>query len=214
MVTDTKEIQELKFYLGIHHPADTYRCSVPYFLTVRRVLHRKKPLYGDWIMDSGGFEELGLHGKYSFSEDDYIEAIKRLNPTFAFCQDWMVEPFILKKTGLTLEKHQEITIESYLSMRSKCSNVLPVLQGQTINDYIHHANMYALSGVAMDGLFGVGSICRRQSSKDIFWILSEIKRYYPDIKLHGFGVKITAFKYYNITSLLTSADSMAYTSNG
>jgi hypothetical protein len=178
------------------------------------VVNRKKPLFGDWIMDSGGFSELSLYGEYTISEDKYVEAIKRLNPMASFCQDWMVEPMILSKTGGTVRTHQEKTIKSYLSLIGKVDNMLPVLQGQSIDDYLNHIEMYKSEGISIDRLFGLGSVCRRQKSKEIIWIINTIKEQYPTIKLHGFGVKITALQNGNVTSLLDSADSMAWSFAG
>jgi hypothetical protein len=204
----------VKFYIGFDSPSYSYKCHVPYFISARVVINRKKPLFGDWILDSGGFSELSLYGKYTISEDKYVEAIKRLNPSASFCQDWMVEPMILAKTGGTIKTHQLKTIESYLNLVGKVDNMLPVLQGQSIEDYLGHIEMYKLAGVSVNGLFGLGSVCRRQKTKEIVWIINTIKSQYPKIKLHGFGVKSTALKNGSVSIALDSADSMAWCYSG
>jgi hypothetical protein len=121
---------------------------------------------------------------------------------------------ILNKTGLTIQIHQLKTVESYLSLVNKVDNMLPVLQGQSIEDYFNHIGMYKSAGIPTNQLFGLGSICRRQKTKDVVWIINSIKSQYPDIKLHGFGVKITALKNGNVTQLLDSVDSMAWSFAG
>jgi hypothetical protein len=204
----------VKFYIGFDSPSYSYKCHVPYFISARTVINRKKPLFGDWIMDSGGFSELSIYGEYTITEDKYVEAIKRLNPSASFCQDWMVEPMILSKTGGTVKSHQLKTIESYINLTNRVPNMLPVLQGQSIEDYLSHIDMYKVAGVNLDRLFGLGSVCRRQSTKDIVWIINTIKAQYPNMQLHGFGVKTTALKDGSVTNLLDSCDSMAWSFNG
>lgn len=204
----------MKFYLGLHHPSDSEKIDVPYMVSVRSVLKRKKPLFGDWLMDSGGFTELSLNGKYTILEDDYVDCIRRLNPSGAFAQDWMCEPIILKKTGLTIWEHQVNTTVSYLSMRERTDKVIPVLQGFRVEDYLHHIASYQIAGVSTNQLFGLGSVCKRQRTNEIIWIITTIKQRYPEIKLHGFGVKTTALKNRLVTESLYSADSLAWAITG
>jgi hypothetical protein len=44
-------------------------------------------------------------------------------------------------------------------------------------------------------VMGVGSICRRNSEREILNIAREIKERIPQVKLHGFGVKTSLLKY-------------------
>jgi hypothetical protein len=93
----------MKFYLGLHQPADAELTRHPVFMSCMRLMDRKKPLvHDDWIMDSGGFTMISKHGAYTVTERRYLECIRRHSPKMAFCQDWMCEPFILKKTGLAI----------------------------------------------------------------------------------------------------------------
>ena len=205
----------MKFYLGIHVAAWSYRISVPYMLSVRLVLKRKKLLKGnDWLLDSGGFSELKLHGCYKISEDEYIECIKHLKPNYAFCQDWMCERQILKRTGKEVEEHQELTIKSYTSLRKKSYRILPVLQGYTPDDYINHIKMYKKHKVNLNQLFGLGSVCKRSRTEIPEIIIPRIRSFAPEIKIHAFGLKITAFKKPVIVNNLYSADSMAWSYDG
>jgi hypothetical protein len=164
-------------------------------------------------MDSGGFTMLLNHGRFTVSEGEYLEHIDRHNPRRAFCQDWMCEPFILEKTGLTIRDHQERTLDSYLSLSAQDSRIAPVLQGWGPSDYVRHVRMYEDAGVALDQLFGLGTVCSRNGSiESIQWILTNIKAVAPEIKLHGFGVKTTALS--ALHHVLDSADSMAWSSRG
>lgn len=164
-------------------------------------------------MDSGGFTMLLNHGRFVLSESDYLECLARHNPPRAFCQDWMCEPFILEKTGLTVRDHQERTLASYLSLSSIDNRISPVLQGWTPSDYAVHADMYQREGVDMSQVFGLGTVCSRNgSSNTICWILNSIKQVAPEIKLHGFGVKTTTLS--TLHHMFESADSMAWSARG
>ena len=69
------------------------------------------------MMDSGGFTELSTHGRWRASPQQYADEINRWkdngNLVAAVIQDLMCEPFILHKTGLTIEDHQKITVARY-----------------------------------------------------------------------------------------------------
>jgi hypothetical protein len=151
-------------------------------------------------MDSGGFTELSLRGKYEISEDEYIETIQRFRPTIAFCQDWMCEAPIIAKTGLDI----------YLSMKERTPRVAPVLQGYELEDYVVHAEDYEKAKVKMDQVFGIGSICRRSTTDTPIKIILALKERWPNIKLHAFGLKTTAFKDADVVRNLWSADSLAW----
>ena len=57
---------------------------------------------------------------------------------FAAPQDWMCEPHILARTGLSIREHQERTIASYLELRSLAPDLpfIPVVQGWHLADYL------------------------------------------------------------------------------
>ena len=53
----------------------------------------------------------------------YAEAVRRYRDeigqlAFASQQDWMCEPFMLQKTGLTIEEHQRRTVNNFLELQS------------------------------------------------------------------------------------------------
>jgi hypothetical protein len=88
--------------------------------------------------------------------------------------------------------------------------VMPVLQGWEPEDYVEHIRMYGplLRG---DMWVGVGSVCKRNTSVgDIEAVLGAIYRERPDLRLHGFGLKLTALTSAVVRDLLWSSDSMAW----
>lgn len=209
----------MKFYLGTHEIAHMERTSVPLFVSRRRLAKRKslaKPL-GPWALDSGGFSELSMYGEWKTSPEQYAEEVVRWHSgmpgmDWAAVQDWMCEPWILQKTGLTVENHQNRTIESFFRLSELAPGVpwVPVLQGWSLRDYLDHVRMYEAAGVRLQAqpLVGIGSVCRRQHTSEVAGIVGTLAGL--GIRLHGFGVKTQGVA--RVARLLASADSMAWSS--
>lgn len=206
----------MRFFIGLHQPSDAQ-----YFdscmISVNRLYKRKGPFtVGDWILDSGAFTQVARNGGYRNSVADYAQAIVRVkgngNLLAAVAQDYMCEPFVLKKTGLTVQQHQELTIERYveLVLAETGAFIMAVIQGYEPHEYVRHVRMYD-DFLEHGQWVGVGSICKRNGNPEaIANILWMIKRYRPDLKLHGFGLKTIALASPVVRSYLHSADSMAW----
>lgn len=167
-------------------------------------------------MDSGAFTEISTHGRYRHDVSDYAAEIRRWkdngNLLAAVAQDYMCEPFIVAKTGLTVHQHQQLTVQRYDALLAEDVGVyvLPVLQGFAPADYVDHLAMYG-DRLAHGQWVGVGSVCKRNGDpRAVAAVLLAIKRKRPDLKLHGFGLKTTALADPLIRSLLHTADSMAW----
>lgn len=177
-------------------------------LKKRRTFPRAK---GRWALDSGGFSELSLYGKWETSPSEYLLWIQNYekigNLDWAAPQDWMCEPFMLEKTGLSIEEHQRRTIESVQELRAASNtHIIPVLQGWEQADYHRHWKMYEDEGFDLESepTVGIGSVCRRQHTKEGIAIIQSL----APLRLHGFGLKITALKH--VAGAIKSADSMAW----
>ena len=206
----------MRFFVGLHQPADTKHFDGS-FVSVNRLRTRKSPLeIGDWIMDSGAFTTIATHGGYPYPVSEYAEQIRKWkgsgNLLAAAAQDYMCEPVMLERTGLTVADHQRLTIERYDALLAEDTGVyiLPVLQGYEPSEYVEHIRQYA--DRLKPGMWvGVGSVCKRNGNPSaITAVLYSIKKERPDLLLHGFGLKATAFGSSLITRLLHSADSMAW----
>lgn len=168
-------------------------------------------------MDSGAFRTIELHGGYPDPVEAYAAQIKRFagngNLMAAVSQDYMCEAFMLAKTGLTIADHQRLTIERYdalLACDTGGVRIMPVLQGYAPEDYADHVRQYG-DRLKPRMWVGVGSVCKRNSNPtSIEEVLLAIKRVRPDLRLHGFGVKITSLASQLVRDLLFSADSMAW----
>lgn len=205
----------MNFFTGLHQPSDAKHFDAA-FVSVHRVRKRRSPFAaGVWIMDSGAFTEISRNGRYRTSVAEYAAEIRRwAGPQLlaAVAQDWMCEPFIVAKTGLSVAEHQRLTIERYDQLLAEDTGVyiMPVLQGYAPADYVAHIRAYGVR-LAHGAWVGVGSVCKRNGNPGaIAAVLLAIKRERPDLRLHGFGLKTTALADPLVTSLLETADSMAW----
>jgi hypothetical protein len=203
-----------RFWLGTHRPNWLATLNVPLFVSHRTLSPRKTlPVAAcDWALDSGGFTELALHGQWVTTTSQYAEAVERYGVEIGRLQwaapmDWMCEPFMTDKTGLSVREHQDRTVANYLDLRDR-GPFIPVLQGWTPTDYEACIGLYAEAGVdlAREPLVGVGSVCRRQNTAEIGRIFHALTQ--AGIRCHGFGVKKEGVARYG--RYLASADSMAW----
>jgi hypothetical protein len=204
------------FYVGTHHITHA-RVLKRSFISVNRIRARRSSfLSNPWIMDSGAFTELSTYGFYRHSYETYFQDIQRWSQhprlVAAVSQDYMCEPAILKKTGLSVEEHQRLTVERYdgiMGLSPKVT-IIPVVQGYSPKEY---QNCIQLYGDRLKGgmWVGVGSICKRNSNPMSVWrVLSAITAIRPDLRLHGFGLKVTSLSDPRILRRLYTADSMAW----
>lgn len=209
----------MRFFVGLHQPSDT-RHFERAFVSVNRLRDRRSPMQiGEWIMDSGAFTEISTHGHYRHSVAEYAAEIRRWATNgsgtllAAVAQDWMCEPWIVQRTGLTVAEHQRLTIERYDALLAEDTAgvyVLPVLQGFDPDDYVRHLRAYG-DRLAPGAWVGVGSVCKRNGDpRSVAAVLHAIKAERPDLLLHGFGLKATALGHSLVRHLLHSADSMAW----
>lgn len=210
----------MTFFLGTHMPSHLTATTVPLFVSRRRLADRKTlpRAAGPWALDSGGFTELSLYGGWQVTVAEYVEQVRRFiaemgQMLWAAPQDWMCEPIILARTGLTVAEHQERTVHNFLSLRATAPEVpwVPVLQGWGLDDYLRCIERYAQAGVSLESesLVGLGTVCRRQGGKEIAHLIWRLSREVPN--LHAFGLKLKGLEM--SADLLASADSLAWSSH-
>ena len=207
----------MMFFAGIHHPNKAGH--VPLAMVSANALRNRRSHFpvNDWIMDSGAFTTVTKHGGYPDDVNVYAEIIRRFatcgNLMAAVAQDYMCEPFVLERTGLTITEHQRLTVDRYDQLQA-CDTagipIMPVLQGYAPSDYVDHLDMYG-DRLTPRMWVGVGSICKRNTNPgSIVAVLEAIHQRRPDLRLHGFGVKITALRNQRVRELFHSTDSMAW----
>ncbi|MGW1046939.1 deazapurine DNA modification protein DpdA family protein [Streptomyces sp. NPDC002547] len=210
-------------YLGTHHPSwlarpefGGSRC-IPLCISHRRLAGRRTlpRAVTHWLLDSGAYSELYLRGEWTVSTADYAAAVRRYheeigNLEHASIQDWMCEPHILKRTGQSVYDHQARTVASYINLMWRDDTLpwMPVLQGWTLDEYLRHVEMYDAMGIdlTLEPRVGLGSICRRQSTREAIRIVETLHGL--GIRLHGFGFKVTGLR--SVHHLLYSSDSLAW----
>jgi hypothetical protein len=222
-------------YIGTHHPGwlSDPRADFPLCVSRRSLgkVRTCRPSTGEWILDSGGFTELSLYGRWTISAAEYAEMVARFesqigNLAWAAPMDMMCEPAIIHGGGpegypgthLSVEEHQRLTVANYLELHelwpalsSRPCPIIPVLQGWTMGDYLRCAEMYEAAGIRLTGqrAVGIGSVCRRKNTTRIAAILS---MFAADMPVHGFGITQAA-QIAGFGGAMASADSMAWSAD-
>ncbi|WP_033222224.1 DUF7221 family queuine tRNA-ribosyltransferase-like protein [Kitasatospora phosalacinea] len=207
----------MRFFLGTHQPDWLARTSVPLFVSYRRLANRKTlpRAIGPWALDSGGFTELSMHGEWRTAPGAYLTAVRRYadeigNLAWAAPMDWMCEPWIVQNTGLSVAEHQRRTVANFQQLRDAAPNlpIVPVLQGWSLDDYQHCADLYDKAGIDLtsEPLVGLGSVCRRQATTEAALIVTTLAA--RGLRLHGFGFKMHGLRIAG--HHLASADSLAW----
>jgi hypothetical protein len=84
--------------------------------------------------------------------------------------------------------------------------VLPVLQGRSVDSYIESYNRLEDAGIKPN-VIGLGTICRLSSTEEILEVESKVRDYIDVDFVHGFGVKVDSF---SRGATFSSADSAAW----
>jgi hypothetical protein len=209
----------VRFYLGTHHPSQAwFDAGVPLFVSRRRLTDRKTlpTAQTPWALDSGGFTELDKYGGWRTTEDAYVADVRRFALEVGLLEwvapmDWMCEPHMLAKTGLTVRDHQYRTVANFCRLRERLGDlVVPVLQGWSLDDYLRCWDAYERREVDLEAerVIGLGTVCRRQNTAEVGRIVRTLADAMSGPRIHGFGVKVTGLESFG--DVLASADSMAW----
>jgi hypothetical protein len=219
--------RRMVYYTGTGHPYHLGESPVPLFLSITSMIRYKKRgqnfpvrMGGSiWAGDSGAYAALMLSKNtddhpWSMPADEYGSTWVRLiddigPPKFVAVQDWPCESSVLSATGMTVQEHQDLTLESYLYLSEQFPMVpwLAVLQGWHPEDYLRHFEAYKQAGVDLRHRpAGIGSVCRRGSQIGIARVLETLAPL--EMEMHGFGVSINGLRLAG--HLLSSSDSQAW----
>lgn len=211
----------MRFFLGTHQVDWLAHAGVDLFVSRRRLFTRKglPRAAAAWALDSGGFTELSMHGRWTVAPAQYVREVRRFRDEigrleWAAPQDWMCEPVITEKTGLTVEEHQRRTVDNFLELRALAPDLpfVPVVQGWSAWDYLRCVELYDRAGVDLRALplVGVGTVCRRQGTLAGSNIFAQLA--HEGLRMHGFGVKLTGLEAFG--DKLASSDSLAWSYSG
>lgn len=112
-------------------------------------------------------------------------------------------------TMWSAEDRVEATIENTIKQHKmdRDYDLLPVLQGRTVDEYVECARRFQSAGIDISKV-GLGTVCRMSSSQEIVRVEHEIRERVDEIDhIHGFGVKVNAYK---LGASFDSADSAAW----
>lgn len=220
----------MRFYLTTHKRHWVRLTGLPLFLksehfTTARTLPEA---LGPYAVDSGGFSELQRHGAWTRTPGQYVNDLRRIWENvgpfdWAAPQDWMCEPIMIRGgtggqqvfvgTGLSVVEHQRRTVANYLELRTLAPElpIIPVVQGWELRDYERCVDLYARVGIDLtkEPVVGLGSVCRRQSTREGAAIVTTLAGH--GLKLHGFGFKTLGLA--KVGHLMASADSLAWSSH-
>lgn len=218
----------MRFYLGTHQPNWLWhlthhwfeRDQIPLFVAHQRLegLRTLPRANTPWALDSGAFSEIAKHGRWTISPADYAANVRRFHDEIGrmdWCaqQDWMCEPEVIKKTGLSVAEHQRRTTENYLELRTIAPDLpwRPTIQGDYRDAWLRHVDAYEAAGIdlAAEPLVGLGSVCRLQNTTPVHRLVEELHA--AGLRLHGFGFKTEGLR--AVGHLLASADSLAWSLN-
>lgn len=215
----------MHFFVGLHQPSHAIRFERS-FISVNRIRDRRSTFpANEWIMDSGAFSEVERRGRFAWTGGAtmrYAEQIGRWahlasgSLLAAVAPDLMCEPAMVEKvrvgsarTHIGLTVHRYITTMEFFGWNPPV-HIMPVLQGYAPADYVHAIGQYGPR--LKHGMWvGVGSVCKRNGSPaSIEAVLTAIHSVRPDLRLHGFGVKLTSLSSSVVRDHLHTADSMAW----
>lgn len=212
-----------RYYLGVEpgwlwKPPAALPARVGLFISHRRLskdgrMESAKPYRPaapgvGWALDSGGFKELDIHGRYTFTADQYVRAVRRYDAEiggleWAAQMDMMCEPQQVAKTGLTVRDHLRMTVDNYEELHSlwwdyqdaedgyanerssEFCPIKPVIQGWTLAERLACIDLFEERGIHLDDqlVVGLGSICRLANTThgvDLMRSLHrELERRYP-----------------------------------
>jgi len=194
--------------------------DVPLFISHMRLTNRRTlpTARGSWALDSGAFSQIAARGEFTDTPAQYVDAIRRYynhigRLEWAAPQDHMCESWILARSRIanSVADAQRWTVDNYrrLVELDPLVPIVPVLQGQTLDDYRRHIDLYHDARIQLPNLVGVGSVCRRQATGEIANLVAHLS---TGLALHGFGVKSDGLRRYGWC--LASADSMAWSYHG
>ena len=161
------------------------------------------------VVDSGGFTAMEQHGDYPWTVKEYHNWLQQNTDKFEWaavmdlaCEE-LFDDLLTKKERM--EKTIENTVEHFSYDRDY--ELIPVLQGRTVDDWVWSYEQLVKHGVPVENV-GLGTVCRVSSSFRLVEIEKKLRERCPKIdKIHGFGVKMTAF---SCGVSFESADSYAW----
>tara|TARA_Y100000310_G_scaffold307646_1_gene349947 strand:+ start:524 stop:1285 length:762 start_codon:yes stop_codon:yes gene_type:complete len=208
----------MKVYWGIT-ASRSYRNTIPHDQAVmlsacglwkgRGRFQKKRLDWADWFLDSGGFTALNKWGDYPFSPDEYLALVERDNPSWAASMDYPCEPDISRQSQLSNDDRIVATVQLAKYLTKRDNRIIPVIQGYEIDEFAECIRLMRRAAVPL-GRVAIGSVCRRQRTKEIARLAWDLRLLLPQSSIHGFGVKISALHHPAVRACFNSIDTNAW----
>lgn len=176
------------------------------------------------LIDSGGYQAAArFRDEYPYSPQKLHEWAHSVHADVVFGMDWACEDkeVLSKITGVAEEKiadwewryekawqDQVKQFEHYQQGRYD-HEFRPVIQGHDKEDFIEFAHKLKDSHLPHRRV-GVGTICKRASTDEIYDVVSSIKSILPHSDLHLFGATLNIWKDERFENMYKSSDSAAW----
>lgn len=166
-----------------------------------------------WL-DMGGFSLLNKYGEYPFTVGNAMNLVARLVPDWYASMDYPCEPEISRRLGLRDNMDRvRATVGIALEMARleetvPGSQLVPVIQGYTIDEYQRCIDLYAEADLVRPYM-AVGSMCKRRSSSQLHVLIPAIFNHARSAgceRLHFFGLKLSP-DLFDLSDFIWSRDS-------
>ena len=167
------------------------------------------------FVDCGGApQSIVSNNGYETPAEDYLEYVEEVttdNDLWAL-RDWPCASAALDAFDATVQDFQRRTVEAHQELLRKVDDYeieaqpVAILQGETVKDYLEHANMMASNGtltdyVAIGGIANLGPHSQQQ-------IILAVREHLPErFDIHGLGVNLGGLRMEGVVDALASADS-------
>jgi queuine/archaeosine tRNA-ribosyltransferase len=170
------------------------------------------------MLDSGGFQLVGKFGDYPFTNEQYLEYIQEVKPTYAVTLDYPCDGADHPSPHVKLTNKQRIerTVDNTAWLLDHegrvTSKIIPVIQGYKVSEYLECIDLLKERGCIRD-IMGVGSVCIRKRKHDVIEVLRAIKKELPNTRLHVFGLNLNIVKDPRVRCRIDSFDTLAWMYN-
>jgi len=167
---------------------------------------------GLWV-DSGGFQATRKWGtEYPFTVGECFNWAEQVVADYVATPDIACEPSL---DSSTVDERVVKTVSNTVEATNLYQDgqwsfeLVPVLQGFTVEDYRKCATMFEMYGLDTE-YQAIGTVCKREDTDEIHRVLSLLEDRFPDAEWHMFGLTKRAWKDRRFWGRFRSADTAAW----
>jgi len=171
--------------------------TMPLNLMLSYLYLRKKkkwaiPEVSSTYLDSGAYSQINNKGDYPFTMEEYVDFCNDHHFDFYSTLDYPCDERFI--ADLSITERIEMTVNNTAHLIDEIENLVPVIQGKTLQDYLGCIDAYDERGLIKDYM-GIGSICIRKKTSEIVPLVMAIKKALPpNTNIHCYGLEIPSIK--------------------